>query len=369
MRILFGLLAFAFSVAHAQTYPSRPIHVLVPFAPGGAVDTTARVLAQAMQQRVNWNFVIENRPGGSRSRSSSSPAAASPARARARWCRPRRPVRTARGHGWAWTGRSARERRKMRTRAVQRESSLLPPFLGGELHRFDDFRVRRAAAKVTGKVVPDRVVVGIRVLVEELARHQDETGGAEAALEGAALDERFLHRVGFGIAFDRNDVSSLGQRGEVETPRNRAAIDEQSATAAQALAAALARAVQAERSLQYLHQSLVRLDLRLDCFAVQAELNGASHFFCSAMKTASGFIGNSVRRTPTASWMALAIAGETPKVAVSPTPLPPKGPLRCSATTASFVITSGRSKNPGILYSASDAFLSRPSESNSIFSN
>src|SRR5678816_931260 len=64
MRILFGLLAFAFSVAHAQTYPSRPIHVLVPFAPGGAVDTTARVLAQAMQQRVNWNFVIENRPGG-----------------------------------------------------------------------------------------------------------------------------------------------------------------------------------------------------------------------------------------------------------------------------------------------------------------
>src|SRR5678815_3263042 len=64
MRILFGLPAFAFSVAHAQTYPSRPIHVLVPFAPGGAVDTTARVLAQAMQQRVNWNFVIENRPGG-----------------------------------------------------------------------------------------------------------------------------------------------------------------------------------------------------------------------------------------------------------------------------------------------------------------
>jgi tripartite-type tricarboxylate transporter receptor subunit TctC len=62
--MLFTLLAFAFSIAQAQTYPSKPIHVLVPFAPGGAVDTTARVLAQAMQQRVNWNFVIENRPGG-----------------------------------------------------------------------------------------------------------------------------------------------------------------------------------------------------------------------------------------------------------------------------------------------------------------
>ena len=65
MRTLIGaLLAIANTVASAQDYPSKPIHVLVPFAPGGAVDTTARVLAQAMQQRVNWQFVIENRPGG-----------------------------------------------------------------------------------------------------------------------------------------------------------------------------------------------------------------------------------------------------------------------------------------------------------------
>src|SRR5258706_11084718 len=64
MRILFTLFAFAFSLAQAQNYPAKPIHVLVPFAPGGAVDTTARVLAQAMQQRVDWQFVIENRPGG-----------------------------------------------------------------------------------------------------------------------------------------------------------------------------------------------------------------------------------------------------------------------------------------------------------------
>ena len=67
--------------------------------------------------------------------------------------------------------------------------------------------------------------------------------------------------------------------------------------------------------------------------------------------------------------MALAIAGDTPHVAVSPTPLAPKGPLRCSATTASLTISSGRSSSPGILYSASDAFLSCPSASNSIFSN
>ena len=62
LLIAAGLLcAFA---AQAQDYPTKPIRMLVPFAPGGAVDTTARVLAQAMQQRVNWQFVVENRPGG-----------------------------------------------------------------------------------------------------------------------------------------------------------------------------------------------------------------------------------------------------------------------------------------------------------------
>jgi tripartite-type tricarboxylate transporter receptor subunit TctC len=64
MRILLAVLAFALATAQAQDYPSKPIRMLVPFAPGGAVDTTARVLAQAMQQRVNWQFVIENRPCG-----------------------------------------------------------------------------------------------------------------------------------------------------------------------------------------------------------------------------------------------------------------------------------------------------------------
>ena len=65
MKRLFAiLLALAGFSAQAQDYPSKPIRMLVPFAPGGAVDTTARVLAQAMQQRANWQFVVENRPGG-----------------------------------------------------------------------------------------------------------------------------------------------------------------------------------------------------------------------------------------------------------------------------------------------------------------
>lgn len=63
-RLLIAALVLAGGAAHAQEYPNKPIRMLVPFAPGGAVDTTARVLAQAMQQRVNWQFVVENRPGG-----------------------------------------------------------------------------------------------------------------------------------------------------------------------------------------------------------------------------------------------------------------------------------------------------------------
>jgi tripartite-type tricarboxylate transporter receptor subunit TctC len=65
--ILAGLSAacFAFgAAAHAQDYPSKPVRILVPFAPGGAVDTTARILTQKMTERLNWQFVVENRPGG-----------------------------------------------------------------------------------------------------------------------------------------------------------------------------------------------------------------------------------------------------------------------------------------------------------------
>ena len=64
MRIVLALALLLSLPVHAQEYPAKPIRMLIPFAPGGAVDTTARVLAQAMQQRVNWQFVIENRPGG-----------------------------------------------------------------------------------------------------------------------------------------------------------------------------------------------------------------------------------------------------------------------------------------------------------------
>ena len=65
MKLVFlAALVSAAVAVQAQEYPAKPVRMLVPFAPGGAVDTTARVLTQAMQQRLNWQFVVDNRPGG-----------------------------------------------------------------------------------------------------------------------------------------------------------------------------------------------------------------------------------------------------------------------------------------------------------------
>src|SRR5438105_10329615 len=214
----------------------------------------------------------------------------------------------------------------------------------------------------------DVVLARVRVLGQELARHQDEAGRAEAALERGALDERLLHFVERRAALDRLDLRAFGERREIKAAGHGDAVDEHRAAAAQPLAAAFARAVQAELLAQHFDQRLVRRDLRLDALAVQREADRAPHLRCNASNTAWGLSGSSVMRTPIASCTALAIAGDTPNVAVSPTPFAPKGPVRCSATTASLTISVGRSRSPGILYSASDALRNCPSPSNSIFS-
>src|SRR5262245_6391770 len=50
--------------AWAQTYPTRPVRLIVPVAPAGATDILARLIGQWLSERLGQPFVIENRPGG-----------------------------------------------------------------------------------------------------------------------------------------------------------------------------------------------------------------------------------------------------------------------------------------------------------------
>jgi tripartite-type tricarboxylate transporter receptor subunit TctC len=54
-------------IARAQAYPTRPVRLIVPVAPAGASDITARLIGQWLSERLGQPFIIENRPGGGNS--------------------------------------------------------------------------------------------------------------------------------------------------------------------------------------------------------------------------------------------------------------------------------------------------------------
>lgn len=70
MRGICGLMAGAFSialasVASAQTYPNKPVRIIVPIAPGSVTDVILRAAVEKIGPRFGQNLIIENRPGAS----------------------------------------------------------------------------------------------------------------------------------------------------------------------------------------------------------------------------------------------------------------------------------------------------------------
>ncbi len=61
--VAFAALAALLADAAAQDYPTRPVRIIVPFAPGGPADIYARFIGQRLQERLGQGFIIDNRPG------------------------------------------------------------------------------------------------------------------------------------------------------------------------------------------------------------------------------------------------------------------------------------------------------------------
>lgn len=61
--VALGAVALGADQAHAQAWPTRPVKIIAPYAPGGVTDFLAREIGTALTQRLGVTFIVENRPG------------------------------------------------------------------------------------------------------------------------------------------------------------------------------------------------------------------------------------------------------------------------------------------------------------------
>ena len=78
MKKLLAILAFVPALAMAQAYPTRPIHIVLPFGPGGVADITTRTLAPKLSDALGQNVVVDNMPSAGGIRASETVAHAAP---------------------------------------------------------------------------------------------------------------------------------------------------------------------------------------------------------------------------------------------------------------------------------------------------
>src|SRR5436190_20410386 len=63
LHVFAALLSLSISAAHAADWPTRPVRLVVGFAPGGPTDILARRMAQYLTEKLGQQFVVENKPG------------------------------------------------------------------------------------------------------------------------------------------------------------------------------------------------------------------------------------------------------------------------------------------------------------------
>jgi tripartite-type tricarboxylate transporter receptor subunit TctC len=76
--VVFLVTLFFLPLAEAQTYPTKPIRLVVPFAPGGSSTLVARSIAVEMEKGLGQSIVVENKGGGGGSLAMSDVARADP---------------------------------------------------------------------------------------------------------------------------------------------------------------------------------------------------------------------------------------------------------------------------------------------------